>query len=97
MRLGFCCARRREDKGLSAPRLPDISGFSRLPSALTGHPMLGDLSQDEDGVGSPYPALDIYQTKEEAIEYIKKRRDSYIESPVSVVKRAWERKQAREG
>jgi hypothetical protein len=95
LRIGFCCARRREDKGLPAPKLPDIQDFALLPSALVGHPMLNDLSQDEDGVGSPYPIIDIYGTKEEAMKYIKKRGDMYTEPPVSLVSKAWE-KQASE-
>jgi hypothetical protein len=81
---------------MPAPELPKIEGFSLLPSTLIGHPMLEGLSQDEDGVGSPYPVLDIYDTKEKSIEGIIKRREAHIDPSTSVIGKAWERKQALE-
>lgn len=97
IRLGFCCARRRADTGLPAPSLPNITEFSLLPSALIGHPMLGDLSQDKDSVKSPYPAVDVYDTRQQAIEGLKRRRDLYVVPSESVVGEAWKRKQKKKG
>lgn len=68
-RFGFFYARRRAEKGLPAPKLPDISEFPPLPSALIGHPMLGDLPPGLDGLESPYPALDIYDTKKSRLRH----------------------------
>jgi hypothetical protein len=84
------------DKGLPAPRLPDIQWFSLLPSSLIGTPLLEDLSQDEDGVGSPYPVIEMYDTQEKSVEGIIRRRELHIDPTTSVVGRAWERKQALE-
>jgi hypothetical protein len=95
-RFSFCCARKRMDKGSPAPELPDIQGFSLLPSSLIGTPMLEDLSQDEDGVGSPYPVIEIYDTREKSVEGIIRRRELHIDPTTSVVSKAWERKQALE-
>jgi hypothetical protein len=95
-RFSFCCARKREDKGLPAPKLPDIQGFSLLPSSLIGAPMLEDLSQDEDGVGSPYPVIEMYDTQEKSVEGIIRRRELHIDPTTSVVRKAWEMKQALE-
>jgi hypothetical protein len=95
-RFSFCCARKRMDKGLPAPKLPNIEGFSLLPSSLIGTPMLEDLSQDEDGVGCPYPVIEIYDTREKSVEGIIKRRELHIDPTTSVVGKAWEIKQASE-
>jgi hypothetical protein len=95
-RFSFCCARKRMDKGLPAPELPNIEGFSLLPSALIGTPMLEDLSQDEEGVGSPYPVIEMYDTREKSVEGIIKRRELHIDPTTSVLGKAWERKQALE-
>ncbi|PVF93106.1 S-adenosyl-L-methionine-dependent methyltransferase [Serendipita vermifera] len=96
MRLGFCCARRRSGKDLPATSLPNIPGFSLLPSALIGHPMLSGLAQDQDGVGAPYPAVDLYSTRNQAIEGLRRRRDLFVIPNTSVVGEIWKRKQRME-
>jgi hypothetical protein len=90
-RLRYCLGRRRSADGLPAPPLPNPANFSLLPTALKEVPYLREFS-DAD-LETPYPTIDVYENREQAIEAAERRAASRGIFPKSEAEKVWEEKQ----
>jgi hypothetical protein len=94
-RYTFCFARRRAAEGLPAPIPPNPPGFTLLPSPFANFSLPRgfegiDLRQ-EDFEGD-YPAMEIFDTREQAYIASERRTKPFRMRPKSIVAKAWERR-----
>jgi hypothetical protein len=90
-RLRYCLGRRRSADGLAAPPLPNPANFSLLPTALKEVPFLCEFS--DANLETPYPSIDAYENREQAIEAAERRAESRGIFPKSEAEKVWEKKQ----
>jgi hypothetical protein len=94
-RYTFCFARRRATEGLPAPIPPNPPGFTLLPSPFPKFSLprgFEDIDLRQEDFEGNYPAMEIFDTREQAYVASERRTKPFRMRPKSIVAKAWERR-----